>query len=169
MPGTLVLRPTAIYAAYLAGYLAAPPGDVFDVHAFDDPEPPAGTLERMTAYALGDHDSRCGDAANGNPRGARELREVLSLVRSMLDGKPAEAPPVAAKPSPEPVIHFTFEGVRYSAPMAFERLQVARLPDGRHVYADAFKESYPPQPVDVRRYTPPMNGGYVDAELVTAD
>ena len=83
--GTLVLKPTAIYAAYLAGYLDASPSDIFDAHAFDEPGPPAGMLERMAAYASGIHDGRSGSQE------ALGMREVLAVVQSMLSDEPITA------------------------------------------------------------------------------
>jgi hypothetical protein len=72
---TLVLRPAALYAAYLAGRRDAYRDDAVDVCAIDsDDGPPPGTIERMTAYDLGQVDRR------GAPR-VQEPATVADVVR----------------------------------------------------------------------------------------
>lgn len=141
MPGTLVLKTRLIYLAYLAGYARNSYNPALDDQG----------LAESAAYALGDGDRRTMEEAK--PSQPRGLREVLPIVRRLIEAEPAEDQPVA-EPLPEPVIRFTFEGLRYRAPMTFEQLHVARLPDGRRVIAEAFVEGIPPKPIGLRRLDP---------------
>lgn len=145
MPGTLVLKTMPIYLAYLAGYAEGAH------HATEDEQ----GLAEGAAYALGRCDLRAVDKLGGEvkPRQPRGLREVLPTVRRLIEAEPVEGQPIA-EPPPEPVIRFTFEGLRYRAPMTFEQLHVARLPDGRCVIAEAFVEGTPPTPLGLRRLDP---------------
>lgn len=79
--GTLVLTPIAIYAAYLAGYLGAPPGDIIDTNDLtrEAPSPVAVTL--LAAYSLGVHDRQL------EPRASRTMRNVVALVNDRMADK----------------------------------------------------------------------------------
>lgn len=136
------LKTDAIYLAYLSGYAEG------RHHSTEDDQGLAGGA----AYALGRCDLRAVERLGGEvkPRKPREMRDVIPIVLRMVEAPPV---PTSAEPEapPEPsAIRFTFEGVRYRAPMAFEKLHVARLPDGRHVLAWGFMESYPPRPIAVQ-------------------
>ena len=79
--GTLVLTPQAIYAAYLAGYLGAPAGDVIDANDLRaaNPKPEAVTL--LAAYSLGVHDRQV------EQRASRTMRNVVALVHDRMADK----------------------------------------------------------------------------------
>lgn len=152
---TLVLKPAALYAAYLAGRLDVPTPDGFDIQAFDDDAgPPAATLERMLAYDLGQTDRRSSVRATEPAAMAdvvRRVREALGepVRLAAVNGPalPATPPPVTPPtPDSDPRITFNYAGQRYSAPLAFYTRNAARLPNGRVIAAKSWSESMPPQP-----------------------
>lgn len=151
------LNTTTIYLVYLTGY-------AHGAHHADEDEQ---GLAEAAAYALGYGDQRAVDRQGDEVKSRlpRTLREVLPIVRRLVEAEPEAAQPVA-EPPPEPVIRFTFEGLRYRAPMTFEKLHVARLPDGRCVIAEAFVEGVPPKPIGLRRLDPSVRDRVLACDAV---
>ena len=143
--GTLVLKPEALYAAYLAGYAGHYLGSVAKDDDIGADAVRIGTLERMAAFALGKYDRA--------PDAMRDVSDRVAELLAPAPGTPRQqdaAPPAAASDE----IDFTFGGSRYRAGGNFYDLNLVRLPSGVVLTTGGWLETMPPRPKGLRVATP---------------